>query len=451
MMHWFSTVVSTLSRHPGLRMPRKTAKPLAVLLTLLLTAPALATWSIVVVDTRTREVGVASATCLENFNLRRFLPVIVPTRGAAAAQSLVDTSGSNRLEIWNGFLGGDDPNAIFEQLSIGDSQFQSRQYGIVDTAGRALTFTGNRAGAYAGGITGRSGNLVYAIQGNVITGQPVIAQAEAALLGTPGDMAERLMAAMEAARDMGGDGRCSCRTGPPPSCGAPPPSFNKSAHIGFVLVARRGDPLGMCSGIGCARPDYFCTLNVAFQVNGDPDPVDQLRGLFDAWRLAQVSKVDAVQSNATASVARRPDGAGQTAEIVIQLADWRGQPPGDVTQVAVSHDAELGSAGVFEIGAVETVDAAAGTYRVPLTSSAKRGRDHFRIDVTTSAGTLRTLTPSPTIRVFDRRADLNRDGDVNGIDLQIVLASFARSAAGDADGDVDTDLDDLLIVIGSVD
>ena len=52
------------------------------------------------------------------------------------------------------------------------------------------------------------------------------------------------MAAMQAARSMGGDGRCSCSPTLPTSCGSPPPSFTKSAHIAYMMVARAGDTEG---------------------------------------------------------------------------------------------------------------------------------------------------------------------------------------------------------------
>ena len=49
------------------------------------------TWSIVCVNMETGEVCVASATCLGgNFPLKRWLPVIVVGKGAAAAQSAIE-------------------------------------------------------------------------------------------------------------------------------------------------------------------------------------------------------------------------------------------------------------------------------------------------------------------------------------------------------------------------
>ncbi|MEM7167553.1 MAG: hypothetical protein AAF581_19000, partial [Planctomycetota bacterium] len=52
--------------------------------------PASATWSIVLADTRTGELGVASVTCLAPFDLLALTPVIVVDRGAGVCQSFGD-------------------------------------------------------------------------------------------------------------------------------------------------------------------------------------------------------------------------------------------------------------------------------------------------------------------------------------------------------------------------
>lgn len=111
--------------------------------------------------------------------------------------------------------------------------------------------------AWAGGVTGQAGDLTYAIQGNVLAGSAVVLAAEQALLAQHGDLTDRLLAAMLAAAQTGGDGRCSCNNAQPASCGAPVPGFDlrekKSAHCGFMLVSRVGDPLGTCdTANGCA-------------------------------------------------------------------------------------------------------------------------------------------------------------------------------------------------------
>ena len=60
---------------------------LAVLISVgVLATPVSATWSILIVDTRTGELAVGSATCLTGFNLRTITPVLLVGRGAACAE-----------------------------------------------------------------------------------------------------------------------------------------------------------------------------------------------------------------------------------------------------------------------------------------------------------------------------------------------------------------------------
>lgn len=215
-----------------------------------------ATWSIILVDTRTREVGIASATCLTGFDLRAGSPVVVTGVGAAAAQSFVESTNLTRTYIRDRLLEGVDPALILAGLPSVDSNHERRQYGVVDVSGRSDVFTGNVAGAWAGGVKGqfaytylgKSGTIAYAIQGNVLTGPSVVSAALAAAQQTAGDLPARLMAAMEAARAQGGDGRCSCDPESPTGCGEPPASFTTSAQIGYVIVARLGD-VDQCGGV----------------------------------------------------------------------------------------------------------------------------------------------------------------------------------------------------------
>src|ERR1700752_430326 len=199
-------------------MLRRTA--LALLGLLLLVPPSSATWSIVCVNTRTREEGVASATCLANFNLRTGGPVICVGEGAAATQSFLDSTGNNKQLIFNSFRDTEEtPAEILAQLAESDLGHQTRQYGIVNFAGAPVTFTGRQDGLAATGVSGQVGDSLYAIQGNVLAGDEIVFAAEAAFRATKGDMGQKMMAAMHAARDLGGDGRCSCDEGAPPSGG----------------------------------------------------------------------------------------------------------------------------------------------------------------------------------------------------------------------------------------
>src|SRR5690606_41826022 len=144
-------------RHDAGMLRRSLALLLAVAL---LARPIGATWSIILVDVRTGEIAIASATCLANFDLAVGVPVVVVGVGAGAAQSFVDTTGRNRILIRDQLRLGTDPRQILQLLAQQDPGHQTRQYGIVDVSGRAVGFTGSGAGAWAGDRTGRIGDIV---------------------------------------------------------------------------------------------------------------------------------------------------------------------------------------------------------------------------------------------------------------------------------------------------
>ncbi|MCA9304567.1 MAG: VCBS repeat-containing protein [Phycisphaerales bacterium] len=214
-----------------------------------LVSQAQATWSILLVDTRTGEIAVASATCVERIDLQRETPVLISGVGAITAQSAVDSSGRNRLIVRDRLLEGVALADILEELSIIDSGHSNRQYGMADVSGDTLTYSGAQNADWAGGLTGRieigepgpADDIVYAVQGNILTGGNVVQTAVDAIIAEDGDLADRLMAGMLAARFDGGDGRCSCNIQAPTACGPTPPGDFKSAHVGYMLVARLDD------------------------------------------------------------------------------------------------------------------------------------------------------------------------------------------------------------------
>jgi uncharacterized Ntn-hydrolase superfamily protein len=139
-------------------MARRALLPLLGLLVLV--SQTSATWSIVCVNTKTREVGVSSATCIADFNLRTGVPVVYVGEGAAAAQSFIDMTGNNRRLIYAAFRDTEEtPAEILAALAAEDGQHQTRQYGIVNFAGPPVTFTGRRWTA-ATGVTGQVGDIL---------------------------------------------------------------------------------------------------------------------------------------------------------------------------------------------------------------------------------------------------------------------------------------------------
>ncbi len=351
---------------------------LAFLCAAVTAAPLAATWSIVVVDLATGEVAVATATCLTNFDLRQSVPVLVPGFGAAAHQSSVDSTGVNRLLNWNLLQQGVPVDEILQQIKDGDSLKRWRQIGIVSLRGDAVTFSGRGCGDWAGGVTGQTGSLVYAIQGNGLTGQPVVDAAELALINSSGPLAERILLAMDAAASYGGDGRCSCSVPFPTSCGSPPPSFTKSAHIATLLIGRPGDPIEPCTPVGCAEGDLYLALNVAFAQATDPDPMITLRQDYDAWKLLQPGRPDAYQSGQWLSQPVVAAGGAPAVQLVVDLSDLDGLPIGHGGHaVTLEHDpASAGGAQLLQVH-----DHQDGTYTLDVQPGAQPGVDLLRVRV----------------------------------------------------------------------
>jgi len=370
---------------------------------LLLTMPAArATWSILAVDRATGEVAVAGATCINGSNLVRFLPVIRVGVGAGVAQAEIDNGARNRQLMWKGLQQRLSPQEILDVIEHFDARFQNRQMGIVDFEGRVLTFTGSQAADWAGGVTGTVGTITYAIQGNILTGSPVVTAAESAFRESAADLATRLVKAMDAARNMGGDGRCSCSNSNPTGCGSPPPNFLKSAQVGFIQIARIGDQDGTCTGqTGCATGEYYMTLNVRGNQVNKPDPVDQLIDKFVEWRADWLGRPDHLKSEVIPRELTLLSGVQPVRTVKIVLRDWNGDR---VTTPMQSIDVSAVDPGASAVLLGEPVAQGDGVYLLPVRASGPLlGRVRLKITVDDGQGPV-TLYPYLEISVAPPRA-----------------------------------------------
>ncbi len=397
-----------------------------LLVTFTAMTPAMATWSIVITNTLTGEVIVASATCIEQFDLLAGLPVVRVDLGGAAAQSMIDTGAVNRKKIWNKFGQGIRPNTILSDLAGGDPWHKFRQYGIVDFDNTPATFTGSGAGAAKKGVTGVVGELRYSIQGNVLTAPAVIDAAELALLTSPGDMGQRVMAAMEAARALGGDGRCSCSQAAPTSCGAPPPGFTKSAHIGFLVIARHGDTDGVCTGpLGCANGNYYLTENVIAGASA-PDPILTLAANHAAWRANLAGHPDHVKTRVTRTASQLPADGAATATIFVELRDVD-----DIPITTGGATLTLTQAGVPLTTLGPVTDLGNGTYSFDVIAGTSSGLE--TIDVRVDDGTVQATLYPPVTLTIDPKAALHIGEDEVStsatVDVPFTL-NFGPSASG---------------------
>lgn len=157
------------------------------------------TFSIVAFDPKTKELGVAVAS--------KFLAVgaLVPWAkagvGAIATQSWVNVDyGRKGLEL---MAQGKSASETVEILTDNDEMKQTRQAGFVDANGASATFTGSDCFQWAGGIAGEN----FACQGNILTGENVVTVMSETFQSASGDLAERLVKALQAGEETGGDSR----------------------------------------------------------------------------------------------------------------------------------------------------------------------------------------------------------------------------------------------------
>ena len=161
--------------------------------------PALATFSIVAYDSLTQEVGVAVES--KYFSVGTTVPWVLAGAGAVATQANVNPSlGPQGIALLKTGMAAAE---VMKALAATDSLFDGRQVGIVDAHGGSATHTGPRALDWAGGETGPG----YACQGNILAGPAVVADMAKAFRETQGELAERMIAALEAAQKAGGDKR----------------------------------------------------------------------------------------------------------------------------------------------------------------------------------------------------------------------------------------------------
>ena len=157
------------------------------------------TFSIVGLDPETGELGVAVASRF--FAVGTVVPWAAADVGAVATQSFANTSfGWRALDLLES---GATPEQIEKILLQTDDNPQSRQFGIVSADGSSITYTGKDCVPWAGGRSGEN----YACQGNILTGEDVVAAMEEIFLKTKGTLADRLYAALLAGNEKGGDSR----------------------------------------------------------------------------------------------------------------------------------------------------------------------------------------------------------------------------------------------------
>lgn len=167
------------------------------LLTAVLPQPAGATYSIVARDPVTGDFGVAVQS--HWFQVGPSVPWAEAGVGAVATQSFVRIDyGPKGLQLMKE---GKPAREALDTLLAQDPQKDVRQVAMVDAQGRVAAWTGPKCIAEAGQMTGKG----FSVQANLMDKPTVWSAMVRAFESAKGDLAERMLVALEAAEAEGGD------------------------------------------------------------------------------------------------------------------------------------------------------------------------------------------------------------------------------------------------------
>lgn len=213
--------------------------------------------------------------------------------GAVATQSYARVAYLDellaRLEL------GQDAEPALEAATALDEGRETRQLGVVGRRS-AATFTGQECNAWAGGVARDEGDTAYAIQGNILTGPEVVDAMERAWHESAGrPLARRLLAALVAGDDAGGDSR-----------------GRQSAAMYAVEPGSGYDASGVLADL---------------RVDDHADPVTELARLLDQWEMffGRPEDVEPLDGALADEVRGRLAQLGYAADdLATALADWAG-------------------------------------------------------------------------------------------------------------------------------
>lgn len=162
-------------------------------------ANIISTFSIVAADPETQEMGIAVQS--KFLAVGAIVPFALAGVGAVATQAHANTNyGPRGLELLSA---GVHPQEVIARLTAEDEGAASRQMGIVDTQGRSAAFTGAACHNWAGHKTGPN----FAAQGNILVSEATVASLAQTFSNSTGPLAERLVLALAAGQEAGGDRR----------------------------------------------------------------------------------------------------------------------------------------------------------------------------------------------------------------------------------------------------
>jgi uncharacterized Ntn-hydrolase superfamily protein len=264
------------------------------------TGPLVHTYSIVARDPATGDIGVAVQS--HWFSVGSIVGWAEAGVGAVATQSFVDPGyGPRGLSLMRR---GVAAPAALDRLVKADAHRDGRQVAMIDARGRVGAYTGKSAIAAAGQQIGRE----FSVQANLMASEKVWPAMAAAYEGTRGDLAEKLLAALDAAQAAGGD-----------------------------IRGRQSAALVVVKAKGSGRPWVGADRVFDVRVDDDAEPLVELRRLVRLQRayghanrgdeLMTEKKVEAALEEYKAASALAPE--------VLELPFWHA-----VTLASIGREAE---------------------------------------------------------------------------------------------------------------
>jgi uncharacterized Ntn-hydrolase superfamily protein len=191
---------------------------------------------------RTLALGVCVSTAAPAVGSR--VPHVEANVGAIATQARTNVLyGIEGLKM---LKAGFSPQETLKAVLKKDPDQESRQVIIIDKEGRKAAFTGKETNDWKGHLTGKD----YVVAGNLLVGGRVLEAMAQAFERSEDLLADRLMRALEAGQEAGGDrrGRVSAA----------------------LLVA--------------SRKNKGTPLILALRVDKHKDPVTELRRIFESYK-----------------------------------------------------------------------------------------------------------------------------------------------------------------------
>ncbi|GHN00411.1 hypothetical protein WSM22_19000 [Cytophagales bacterium WSM2-2] len=221
-------------------------------------ANVFATWSIIIIDSRTKEIGIAGASCTYScYGIGR----IVPNVGAIVVQAMSNSDARERgIQL---MLAEASPEQIIKALRDSIFDPERQQYAVITIRhiNEPATYTGLLTNTFKGTLTAEG----VCVQGNTLTSETelkVIMDAVQKGKNESLSIADILMMALEAGSLAGGDRRCG----------------EQRATSAFLTVAKPGD----------RHPSI--DLQIFGQGKGKQNAVTLLKIKFEKWKKRKNSK-----------------------------------------------------------------------------------------------------------------------------------------------------------------